>query len=100
MFYKLMCSVPLQMPKRSKKKVIDFKVEKIVGKKNTDGRIEYFIKWEGYKDHQNTWEPRENCEDCEDLIAEFERNYKPTTVLQPSTSYSSSDSEPVVGSRV
>ena len=79
---------------------IGFKVEKIVDKQNNNGRIEYLLKWEDYSDNENTWEPRENCVDCEDLIAEFEKNYKPTTALQPSTSYSSSDSEPVVGSRV
>ena len=38
------------------------------------GNINYLIKWKGYDDKDNTWEPIENIY-CEDLIKEFEKTY-------------------------
>lgn len=37
-----------------------FLVESIVGHRKRNGKIEYQVKWLGYSDEENTWEPLEN----------------------------------------
>lgn len=38
-------------------------------------QVQYLIKWEGYNEAENTWEPAENL-DCDELVKEFEANRK------------------------
>lgn len=54
----------------------EYKVDKILQKRSNDeGKIEYFVKWEGYSDDDNTWEPA-NTLNCKDLIEEYEKILK------------------------
>lgn len=39
-----------------------YKVEKILGTRKKHGKIEYLIKWLGYPDSANSWEPESNLE--------------------------------------
>ena len=47
-------------------------IEKVVDKRvDSDGQVKYFVKWKGYSNEENTWEPIENIE-ADAMIEEFE----------------------------
>lgn len=65
-----------------------FVVEKILDSRLVAGKKQYYLKWIGYDDKDNSWEPVENL-DCPELIeafeakrkAGFDRGLKPEKIL-------------------
>lgn len=50
-----------------------YDLEAIRKKRIRRGKVEYLVKWRGWPESTNTWEPIENLETCSDVIVAFEK---------------------------
>eukprot|EP00727_Mastigamoeba_balamuthi_P009023 m51a1_g4743 hypothetical protein (1543) ;mRNA; f:377571-385415 len=48
-----------------------FEVEAIRDHRVKHKRLEYLVKWKGYAEHSNTWEPEKNCRGCPAIIKAY-----------------------------
>jgi hypothetical protein len=48
----------------------EYEVEHILDKRVRQGKTEYLVKWKGYENNENTWEPTEHLY-CPDKVQEF-----------------------------
>ncbi|GLT49203.1 hypothetical protein SLA2020_227800 [Shorea laevis] len=53
-----------------------FEIEAIRRKRIRKGQLQYLIKWRGWAETANTWEPLENLQSCSDVIDAFEESLR------------------------
>ncbi|XP_011011024.1 PREDICTED: chromo domain-containing protein LHP1-like isoform X1 [Populus euphratica] len=53
-----------------------FEIEAIRRKRVRKGQLQYLIKWRGWPETANTWEPLENLQSCSDVIDAFEESLR------------------------
>ena len=51
----------------------EYEVEEVLDSRLKKGKLEYLIKWSGYTDEYNTWEPVSNLENSKEAIEDFIR---------------------------
>lgn len=57
--------------KRSKQEAEEYIIEKILDFKFDSGKEYFYIKWKGWPDSENTWEPIEHLDNCPSVLKEF-----------------------------
>ena len=50
-------------------------MEKILNKRKVQEKDKFLVQWKGFMAEEDTWESRENLENAEDLLREFEEEY-------------------------
>ncbi|XP_046842151.1 chromobox protein homolog 5-like isoform X2 [Xenia sp. Carnegie-2017] len=54
----------------------NFEVEKILARRKRERKVEYLIKWKGFSSEENSWEPEENMNECQELVRQFQKREK------------------------
>jgi hypothetical protein len=59
-----------------------FEVEKIMAHRENNYKKEYLVKWLGYPDADNTWEPETNLTNCRAMLARYRKKPRTPRALQ------------------
>ena len=51
----------------------EYEVEEVLDSRLKKGKLEYLVKWSGYTDEYNTWEPASNLENSKEAIEDFHK---------------------------
>lgn len=74
--------VPRQ-PKTRRQQQLTYEVEKIMDHKIINGQIFYLVKWVGWDEADNTWEPEENVLRCPLIVSEYMLNLPESVTVVP-----------------
>ena len=64
----------------------EYEVEEVLDSRLKQGKLEYLVKWSGYTEDHNTWEPKANCANLHDLIEDFHKK-NPSTACKLYTNF-------------
>ena len=53
----------------------EWEVERILNKRKIRGKDKFLVRWKGFTAEEDTWESRENLQNAEELLREFEEEY-------------------------
>lgn len=69
----------------------EWEVEKVLNSRFRYRKLQYLVKWKGFGEDGNTWEPAENLEHSPDLVSEFHQRFPtaPSLPHPPSQRHSS-----------
>jgi len=53
----------------------EYIVEEILDSRLKHNKLEFLVKWEGYTNEKNSWEPKDNCKNVHNAMATFYHKY-------------------------
>ena len=53
---------------------LGYEVEGVLDSRLKRGKLEYLVKWSGYTDNYNTWEPESNLDNSKEVINNFHKS--------------------------
>jgi hypothetical protein len=54
----------------------EYEVERVLGERKVHGKVQYLVKWRGYGEWENSWEPKENLRNAQAAVRAFKQSGK------------------------
>jgi Chromo (CHRromatin Organisation MOdifier) domain len=68
-------TIPRPPPELDEEGVPLYEVEKILSSRKVRRGTQYLVKWKGYPELENTWEPEQNLTQALDVLTDFKRSF-------------------------